>query len=84
MWGGVEMRRLILEVIYTTGAVLILLGIVIFIHAYMTRHKPVVKMTHQEIILECEKLSAVATNEGWSYKSCVENLDDTKPRILGI
>jgi len=42
-------------------------------------------MTKQEIVLECEKLSAVATNEAWSYKNCIDNItnpNDAKELIV--
>ena len=42
-------------------------------------------MSKQQIILECEKLSAIATNEHWSYKTCIDNLKNPdKPKILKI
>lgn len=43
------------------------------------------KMTKQQIVLECEKLSAVATNKAWSYKNCINNITNPEnPNILQI
>jgi hypothetical protein len=36
------------------------------------------------IILECQKMASVATNENWSYKSCVEELNPDKTKIQKI
>lgn len=42
-------------------------------------------MTVQEIVLECEKLSAMATNENWNYKNCIDNLKNpNEAKILRI
>ena len=42
-------------------------------------------MTKQEIVLQCEKLSAVATNNQWSYKQCISNLENpNEAKILTI
>ena len=43
------------------------------------------KMTREKIVLECEKLSAIATNDGWSYKNCIDNLENPNDaKILKI
>jgi len=43
--------------------------------------------TSWDVVLECQKISAQATNEEWGYKSCLESLQEqieVKPRILTI
>lgn len=40
--------------------------------------------TRYEIVSTCETLSANATNDGWSYKNCIENLEKAaKEDLLG-
>lgn len=60
----------------TTGSVILLA-----VHIIMTMTRPynnapvTLPLTKQQIVLECEKISATATNEGWSYTKCLENLN---------
>jgi hypothetical protein len=37
-----------------------------------------------QITLECEKLSAIATNKEWSYQNCLKNLDGVLSDIKKI
>jgi len=49
---------------------------IVFVPRYQTKLIPVDTMTKQHIILECEKISATATNSAWSYKNCIKNLEE--------
>lgn len=36
--------------------------------------------TEWDVVLECQKISAQATNEGWGYASCLEALEEVRPK----
>lgn len=46
----------------------------------VTRREP----TNFTVVLECQKISATATNEGWGYKECVQNLRDSLPKDASL
>ena len=71
---------------------MIIVGIILIIYGAFNLYSryrqvnPVQKMTLQEIILACEKLSAIATNDKWSYEQCKKNLieNQSEAKILTI
>jgi len=64
------MRKLVEIIIWLMVAI----GVSLMVWRVVNSRPQLESMTKQEIVLECEKLSAVAINEAWSYKNCIDNI----------
>ena len=75
------MRKLVEIIIWLMVAI----GVSLMVWRVVNSRPQLESMTKQEIVLECEKLSAVAINEAWSYKNCIDNItnpNDAKELIV--